>query len=47
MREAMLYEKLDNGTVRCDLCAHRCTVHPGRQGNHCPACGEALAVVAA
>jgi len=32
MHEAMLYEKLDNGAVRCDLCAHRCKIHPGKLG---------------
>jgi pyruvate formate lyase activating enzyme len=32
MREAMLYEKLDDGTVRCDLCAHRCRIRPGKSG---------------
>lgn len=31
-REAMLYEKLENGLVRCSLCAHRCTIKPGRRG---------------
>jgi pyruvate formate lyase activating enzyme len=32
MKEALLYEKLDGQRVRCDLCAHRCTVAPGRHG---------------
>ena len=32
MREAMLYEKLDDGAVRCDLCAHRCKIQPGKLG---------------
>jgi pyruvate formate lyase activating enzyme len=31
-KEAMLYEKLDKGLVRCALCAHRCTIKPGRLG---------------
>jgi pyruvate formate lyase activating enzyme len=31
-REAMLYEKLENGLIRCSLCAHRCTIKPGRRG---------------
>jgi len=32
MIEALLYEKLDDQRVRCDLCAHRCVVGPGRKG---------------
>lgn len=32
MREAMLYQKLDNGGVQCDLCAHRCKIKPGKRG---------------
>jgi pyruvate formate lyase activating enzyme len=32
MKEALLYEKLDNQRVRCDLCAHRCVIAPGRKG---------------
>lgn len=32
MREAMLYERLEGGEVRCDLCAHRCVVQPGKRG---------------
>jgi len=31
MKEALLYQKLDEGMVRCALCAHRCTVKPGRR----------------
>jgi pyruvate formate lyase activating enzyme len=31
-KEAMLYEKLEKGLVRCSLCAHRCTIKPGRRG---------------
>ncbi len=26
MKEAMLYEKLDDGKVQCNLCNHRCTI---------------------
>jgi pyruvate formate lyase activating enzyme len=32
MREALLYEKLDDQRVRCILCAHRCVVRAGRKG---------------
>ncbi|TQD26116.1 AmmeMemoRadiSam system radical SAM enzyme [Methanolobus vulcani] len=32
IKEAMLYEKLDNGKVRCKLCAHRCRIAPGKRG---------------
>jgi pyruvate formate lyase activating enzyme len=32
VKEALLYEKLDDQRVRCDLCAHRCVVAPGRKG---------------
>ncbi|MBD3317025.1 MAG: radical SAM protein, partial [Chitinivibrionales bacterium] len=28
----MLYEKRDNGTVACRLCAHRCVIRPGALG---------------
>ncbi len=31
-REAMLYDTLDNQKVRCNLCAHRCLIKPGRAG---------------
>ncbi len=31
-REAMLYDTLDNQKVRCNLCAHRCLIKPGRPG---------------
>jgi pyruvate formate lyase activating enzyme len=31
-KEAMLYQKLDKGLVRCALCAHRCTIKPDRLG---------------
>ena len=32
MKEALLYEKLDDQRVRCNLCAHRCVIGPGRKG---------------
>ena len=32
MKEADLYEKMDDRTVRCNLCAHRCTIREGRAG---------------
>jgi pyruvate formate lyase activating enzyme len=32
MHECMLYEKLSNGTVRCDTCAHHCVIRPGSRG---------------
>jgi len=32
MKEALLYQKLGNNSVRCDLCAHRCVVHDGKAG---------------
>jgi len=32
MREAMLYEKLPKGRVRCHLCAHRCVIGEGKLG---------------
>lgn len=35
IKEAMIYEKLDDGQVRCNLCAHRCTIMPDR----CGVCG--------
>jgi pyruvate formate lyase activating enzyme len=31
-REAVLYERLEGSLVRCALCAHRCTIKPGRRG---------------
>ncbi|MFH1752632.1 MAG: AmmeMemoRadiSam system radical SAM enzyme [Candidatus Omnitrophota bacterium] len=31
-REAMLYEKLEGGNVRCNLCAHRCRIAPSKFG---------------
>ena len=32
IKEAMLYEKLDDRRVHCNLCAHRCTIKPDRRG---------------
>jgi pyruvate formate lyase activating enzyme len=32
MKEAMLYQVLDGGAVRCALCAHRCRIEPGKRG---------------
>lgn len=32
MKEAFLYNKLDNNKVRCNLCAHRCVVNAGKYG---------------
>jgi pyruvate formate lyase activating enzyme len=32
MKEAMLYEKLDESRVRCNLCAHHCLIKPERRG---------------
>ena len=32
MKEAMLYQALDGGAVRCALCAHRCTIQQGKRG---------------
>lgn len=32
IREAMFYEKADDDKVRCNLCAHGCTITPGRRG---------------
>jgi len=32
MQEARLYEALGDGKVRCHLCAHRCTIAPGKRG---------------
>ena len=32
MIEALLYEKLENGRVRCQLCAHRCVIASGKRG---------------
>lgn len=32
MQEAMLYEKLSDNKVRCNLCAHHCVIADGRRG---------------
>ncbi|MDY7031371.1 MAG: AmmeMemoRadiSam system radical SAM enzyme [Thermodesulfobacteriota bacterium] len=32
MKEAMLYEKLDEGKAKCALCNHRCTIGPSKRG---------------
>jgi pyruvate formate lyase activating enzyme len=32
VKEAMLYEKLSDGSVRCNLCAHRCVIAQGKRG---------------
>ncbi len=32
VREALLYETLPDGRVRCALCAHRCVIAEGKQG---------------
>jgi pyruvate formate lyase activating enzyme len=32
MKEAMLYEKLSDSKVRCDLCNHRCIIKDGNYG---------------
>jgi pyruvate formate lyase activating enzyme len=32
MKEALLYEKLGDAKVQCNLCAHRCTIAEGRVG---------------
>jgi pyruvate formate lyase activating enzyme len=32
MKEALLYQRLSGGKVRCDLCARRCVIFPGRVG---------------
>ncbi len=32
MKEALLYEKLEKDRVRCNLCAHRCSIRPGKIG---------------
>jgi pyruvate formate lyase activating enzyme len=31
-KEAVLYEKLSNNKVRCNLCAHRCVIADGKKG---------------
>ena len=32
MKEARLYQKLDDGKVQCHTCAHRCTIDKGKRG---------------
>jgi len=32
IKEAMLYTKLEDGKVRCELCPHHCVIKPGRAG---------------
>lgn len=32
MKEALLYEPGEDGSVHCRLCSHQCTVKPGRRG---------------
>lgn len=32
LKEAMFYEKLDEGKVRCNLCNHRCKIASGKRG---------------
>jgi pyruvate formate lyase activating enzyme len=32
MKETMLYEKLEDGKVKCATCAHRCLIKPGKRG---------------
>lgn len=32
MKEAMLYEKIDDKKVRCSLCSHRCVISPSKRG---------------
>ena len=32
MKEAYLYEKLDENNLRCKLCSHRCIIAPGKRG---------------
>ncbi|HAT71364.1 MAG TPA: AmmeMemoRadiSam system radical SAM enzyme [Elusimicrobia bacterium] len=32
MKEALLYEKLEGGRVRCNVCRHRCAIGPGKRG---------------
>jgi len=32
MHEARQYAKKENGAVQCSLCAHRCTIAPGKRG---------------
>ena len=32
MKEALLYERLDDGRARCGVCQWRCTIAPGKRG---------------
>jgi len=32
MHEARFFEKLEDGKVKCHLCAHACTIDPGKRG---------------
>ena len=32
IKEAMLYEKLEGGSVHCALCSHRCKIAPSKRG---------------
>lgn len=32
MKEAMFWERLENGKIRCELCRHRCVIYPDRLG---------------
>ena len=32
MREAMLYEIMEEGRIQCRLCAHRCRIRPDDRG---------------
>ncbi|SCP99349.1 AmmeMemoRadiSam system radical SAM enzyme [Anaerobium acetethylicum] len=32
MKEAILYEKLENGKVKCAVCNHRCVIGEGKRG---------------
>lgn len=32
MKEAVLYKKLPDKSVRCNLCSHRCLIRPGKRG---------------
>lgn len=35
LKEAMLYEELAEGKVKCNLCAHRCIIAPSKKGICC------------